>query len=136
VTDEGSNCGIDFFIGKDGSLIVTEINARWTGGLFPAQILSQIDVQGRDAVPFFDMVLIEEREAYVDFIERHLVGEYEGEYAMVPIGFGCFPVPVEGQDYFYSWQMVVGDFDAFKQAKNKELAASVMITADIIQPYQ
>ena len=136
VTDEGSNCGIDFFIGKDGSLIVTEINARWTGGLFPAQILSQIDVQGRDAVPFFDMVLIEEREAYVDFIERHLVGEYEGAFAMVPIGFGCFPVPVEGQDYFYSWQMVMGDFDAFKQAKNKELAASVMITADIIQPYQ
>jgi len=136
VTDEGSNCGIDFFIGKDGSLIVTEINARWTGGLFPAQILSQIDVQGRDAVPFFDMVLIEEREAYVDFIERHLVGEYEGEYAMVPIGFGCFPVPLEGQDYFYSWQMVVGDFDAFKQARNKELAAGVMITADIIQPYQ
>ena len=84
----------------------------------------------------FDMVLIEEREAYVDFIKRHLVGEYEGKYAMVPIGFGCFPVPVEGQDYFYSWQMVVGDFEAFKQAKNKELAASVMITADIIQPYQ
>jgi hypothetical protein len=136
VTDEGSNCGIDFFIGKDGRLIVTEINARWTGGLFPAQILSQIDVQGRDAVPFFDMVLIEEKEAYADFIERHLIGEYEGEFAMVPIGFGCFPVPVEGQDYFYSWQMVVGDFQAFKQAKNKELAASVMITADIIEPYQ
>ena len=136
VTDEGSNCGIDFFIGKDGSLIVTEINARWTGGLFPAQILSQIDVKGRDAVPFFDMVLIEEKEAYVDFIERHLVGEYEGEFAMVPLGFGCFPVPVEGLDYFYSWQMVVGDFDAFKQAKNKELPASVMITANIIEPYQ
>jgi hypothetical protein len=32
--------------------------------------------------------------------------------------------------------MVVGDFQAFKQAKNKELAASVMITADIIEPYQ
>jgi hypothetical protein len=136
VTDEGSNCGIDFFVGKDGSLIVTEINARWTGGLFPAHILSQIDVQGTDAVPFFDMVLIEEREAYVDFIDRHLVGEYEGEYAMVPIGFGCFPVPINGQDYFYSWQMVIGDFDAFKHAKNKELAASVMITANIIQPYQ
>lgn len=136
VTDEGSNCGIDFFIGKDGSLIVTEINARWTGGLFPAQVLSQIDVQGRDAVPFFDMVLIDEREAYVDFIERHLVGEYEGPFAMVPLGFGCFPVAVEGQEYFYSWQIVVGDFDVFKQAKKKELSASVMITADIIEPYQ
>lgn len=146
VTDEGSNCGIDFFIGKDGSLIVTEINARWTGGLFAAQILSQIDAKGvdakdrdakdRDAVPFFDRVLIEERQAYVDFIEHHLVGEYDGEFAMVPIGFGCFPVPIEGQDYFYSWQMVIGDFNAFKQAKNKALAPGVMMTADIIQPYQ
>ena len=136
VTDEGSNCGIDFFIGKDGSLIVTEINARWTGGLFPAQILSQIDVKDKDAVAFFDVVLMEEREAYVDFIESYLVGEYEGEFAMVPIGFSCFTTPIDGQDYFYSWQMVVGNFDAFKQAKNNELADGVMITADIIQPYK
>ena len=35
-----------------------------------------------------------------------------------------------------SWQMVVGNFDAFKQTKNKELAPGVMITADNIQPYQ
>ena len=136
VSKEGSNCGIDFFIGQDGSLVVTEINARWTGGLFPAQILSQIDVNGRDAVPFFDMVLLKEREAYVDFIERHLTGESEGEFTMVPIGFGCFPVPIDGQDYFYSWQMVIGDFDAFKRTKNQELPAGVMITADIINPYQ
>jgi hypothetical protein len=32
--------------------------------------------------------------------------------------------------------MVVGDFDAFKRAKNQELPAGVMITADIINPYQ
>jgi len=82
------------------------------------------------------MVLIKEREAYVDFIERHLTGESEGEFTMVPIGFGCFPVPIDGQEYFYSWQMVVGDFDAFKRAKNQELPAGVMITADIINPYQ
>ena len=135
VTTEGSNCGIDFFIGKDGSVMVTEINARWTGGLFPAQILTQINTGGRDAVPFFDMVLIEEKEAYVDFVARYLVGEHEGDFAMVPIGFGCFPVPLDGKDYFYTWQMVIGDFEAFKQAKKKELAPGVMITADIIHPY-
>ncbi len=70
VTDEGSNCGIDFFIGNDGSLIVTEINARWTGGLFPAQILSQVDAKGRDAVPFFDMVLIEESWVILTLLSR------------------------------------------------------------------
>ncbi len=132
VSDEGSNCGVDFFIGGDGSLIVTEINARWTGGLFPAEILSRIG-DARDAVPFFDMVLIEKREAYLDFVDRHLVGEYEGAFAIVPIGFGCFPVPMDGQDYFYTWQAVLGDLEAFKAVKQRELGEGALITADIIK---
>ena len=136
VSQEGSNCGIDFFVGTNGDIIVTEINARWTGGLFPAQFLSQIDAEGRDAVPFFDMVLISERESYLDFIERYLVGEYEGDFAMAPIGFGCFSVPLDGEDYFYSWQMVLGDFESFRRVKKRELASGVMITSDIIQPYK
>lgn len=132
VTEEGSNLGIDYFVGKDGSVIVTEINARWTGGLFPAEILRQTGTGGRDAVPFFDLVLIEKRDAYVDFIDRYLVGEYEGDFAMAPFGFGCFPINMEGQDFFYTWQAVVGDLDAFKKVKQAELGDGAMITADII----
>jgi len=132
VTEEGSNLGIDYFVGKDGSVIVTEINARWTGGLFPAEILRQTGTGGRDAVPFFDLVLIEKRDAYVDFIDRYLVGEYEGDFAMVPFGFGCFPINMDGQDFFYTWQAVVGDLEAFKQVKRSELGDGAMITADII----
>jgi hypothetical protein len=135
VSDEGSNCGVDFFIGKDGSIIVTEINARWTGGLFPAEILQQIDTGGRDAVPFFDLVLIDKREAYLDFLDRYLIGEYQGEFAMLPIGFGCFPTLVDGQEYFYTWQAVIGDLEKFKKVKNEELGSGVMITSDIIEPY-
>lgn len=133
VSDEGSNCGIDFFVGKDGGVIITEINARWTGGLFPAEILQQVDTGGRDAVPFFDMVLIEKRDAYMDFIDRYLVGEYEGDFAMVPIGFGCFPIELDGAEYFYTWQAVLGDLEAFKRVKQAELGAGAMITADIIE---
>ena len=59
-SDIGSNCGIDFFVGDDDSVIVTEINARWTGGLFPAEALKQLNNQNRDAVAFFDLV---EKEA-------------------------------------------------------------------------
>lgn len=131
-TEEGSNLGIDYFVGKDGSVIVTEINARWTGGLFPAEILRQTGTGGRDAVPFFDLVLIEKRDAYVDFIDRYLVGEYEGDFAMAPFGFGCFPIKMKGQDFFYTWQAVVGDLDAFKNVKQAELGDGAMITADII----
>ena len=129
---EGSNCGVDFFIGEDDSIIVTEINARWTGGLFPAEILRQLDTGGRDAVPFFDMVLIDKREAYVDFLDRYLIGEYTGKFAMVPMGFGPFPVVLDGAEYFYTWQAVIGDLDAFRAAKKEQLGDGAMITADII----
>ena len=61
VCSEGCNCGVDFFIGKNGEISVTEINARWTGGLFPAEILAQINNK-RDAIPFFDVVPIEKKE--------------------------------------------------------------------------
>jgi hypothetical protein len=129
---EGSNCGIDFFIGNDGSIIVTEINARWTGGLFPAEILSQVDTGDRDAVPFFDVVRQDRREDYMAFMEAHQVGEYKGEFAMLPIGFAPFDVPMEDGDYFYTWQAVLGNFDAFKRRKRGLLGEGVMPTADII----
>jgi|TARA_B100000315_G_C14574063_1_gene587064 hypothetical protein len=128
----GSNCGIDFFVGKDESLIVTEINARWTGGLFPAEVLSQIDTGGQDAVAFFDIVPSEQRDNYVDFLDQHLIGEFKGDFAMVPLGIGCFDVPMEDGVFHYIWQAVLGDFEAFKETK-KRLGAGVMPTADMIK---
>jgi hypothetical protein len=128
----GSNCGIDFFVGNDGSIVVTEINARWTGGLFPAEVLKQIDTGGRDAVPFFDMVRKDKREAYIDFVSRYLAAEFDGKFSIAPLGIGCFEVPVDGEAYYYTWQIVLGDFEAFKQAKQSELGDGAMPTADII----
>ncbi len=132
VCSEGCNCGVDFFIGKNGEISVTEINARWTGGLFPAEILAQINNK-RDAIPFFDVVPIEKKEPYMDFLDKYLVGEYDGDFSMLPIGFGCFPVPINGCDHFYTWQAVIGDLNAFKQIKNDELGVDVMPTANIIE---
>ena len=131
-SDIGSNCGIDFFIGNDGSVMVTEINARWTGGLFPAEVLKQLDNEKRDAVAFFDVVQKEKRDAYLDFVDQHLVGEYIGEYAMVPLGIGCFELPIDDELFYYTWQVVVGNFETFKKAK-QNLGPSVMPTADLIQ---
>ncbi|MBA59219.1 MAG: hypothetical protein CMQ40_08610 [Gammaproteobacteria bacterium] len=131
-SSEGSNCGIDFFLGKNGEISVTEINARWTGGLFPAEILSQIQNK-RDAVPFFDVVPIAKKDKYIDFLDKHIVGEFDGDFALLPIGFGCFPIPIEGQNHFYTWQAAIGDLKAFKQTKNRELGIDVMPTANIIQ---
>ena len=131
-SDIGSNCGIDFFIGEDGSVVVTEINARWTGGLFPAEVLKQLSNENRDAVAFFDLVPKDHRDAYLEFVDEHLVGEYAGEYAMVPLGIGCFELSMGDGLFYYIWQIVVGDFDSFKKAK-RILSPSVMPTADLIQ---
>ena len=132
VSPEGCNCGIDFFIGKNEEIFITEINARWTGGLFPAEILSKINNK-RDAIPFFDVVPIEKKELYIDFLDKYLVGEFDGDFAMLPIGFGCFPVPIEGCDHFYTWQTVIGDLNAFKQTKNNELGEDIMPTSNLIK---
>ena len=131
VSDLGSNCGIDFFVGKDGSLVVTEINARWTGGLFPAEVLKQVDTGERDAIAFFDVVRQDRRDDYLDFLDAHLIGETQGSFAMVPLGIGCYEVPMETGVFYYTWQAVVGDFDAFRQAKTL-LGDGVMPTAERI----
>ena len=112
--------------------MVTEINARWTGGLFPAEVLKQLDNEKRDAVAFFDVVQKEKRDAYLDFVDQHLVGEYIGEYAMVPLGIGCFELPIDDELFYYTWQVGVGNFETFKKAK-QNLGPSVMPTADLIQ---
>lgn len=131
VSQEGGNCGVDFFVGNDGSVVVTEINARWTGGLFPAEILSRLN-DDRDAVAFFDVVTVEKRQAYVDFIEKYLVGRFDGSFAMVPVGFGCFEIDMAGLPCFYTWQVVLGDLEVFKKTKREELGEGAMMTADII----
>ena len=112
--------------------MVTEINARWTGGLFPAEVLKQLTNENRDAVAFFDLVRKDQRDNYLDFVDQHLVGEYAGEYAIVPLGIGCFELPMEDGLFYYIWQIVVGDFDSFKKDK-RTLSPSVMPTADLIQ---
>ena len=69
---EGNNCGIDYFVGPDGEIIVTEINVRWTGGLFPTQALKMIKPEGVEAVVCFDLVPTTEIGTYFDFVEGHL----------------------------------------------------------------
>ncbi|MDA0273591.1 MAG: hypothetical protein O3C68_10115, partial [Proteobacteria bacterium] len=46
---EGYNCGVDYFI-SDDDFKVTEINARWTGGLFPAEMIRLVGAQTKTCV--------------------------------------------------------------------------------------
>ncbi len=132
---EGYNCGIDFFVGDD-ELLVTEINARWTGGLFPAEMVTRLGVQQETTVVFFDRVTRERLGDYLRFHEAHLFGARDlaanDGYASVPVGFSPFTAAIDGAEYVYVWQMVVGDFEAFKRAKRDSLGDGQLPTADLI----
>ncbi|MCC5873904.1 MAG: hypothetical protein JJU22_15990, partial [Gammaproteobacteria bacterium] len=52
---EGLNCGIDFFVRGDDIMII-EINARWTGGLMPAEMVSRLGIGDGDTVVAFDSI--------------------------------------------------------------------------------
>ena len=131
---DGFNCGVDFFVRAD-ELIVTEINARWTGGLFPAQMIERLNAGHRNAVAFFDLVRVAQIDDYLAFADRHLPDRaHDDAFSAVPLGFSPFPTEVDGEPTIYVWQLVLDDFGAFLRAKNSALGAGMLPTADLIDP--
>ncbi len=130
---EGANCGIDYFVGPDGAVIVTEINVRWTGGLFPTQALQRMRPNGVNAVVCFDIVPTAEIDAYLDFVETHAPGPDEGAFSCLSLGFSPFKQDIAGRAHLYVWHLVMGDFAAFHRTKCQTLAEGVLPTTDLIR---
>lgn len=132
VRPEGINCGVDYFI-KGDDVMVTEINARWTGGLFPTEMLRRVGATHESAIAFVDMVRADKFDRYLSFIDEHLYKEAKGPFAMVPLG--CSPIPqmVAGAESYLSWQVITGDFEAFKQARRDQLGDGALMRADSIR---
>jgi hypothetical protein len=129
---EGNNCGIDFFVGPQGEIVVTEINVRWTGGLFPAEAVRIINGGSSDAVVCIDVVPLAETGAYLDFVEAHLPSRAKGEFSCVSLGFSPFVQHLDGVENILVWHLVLGDFTAFHAAKTAQLAKGVLPTTDLI----
>lgn len=129
---EGNNCGIDFFVGPNGEVIVTEINVRWTGGLFPTQAIKNINGGATDAVVCFDIVPTAEMGAYLDFVEAHLPRKTAGPFNCISLGFSPFVQQIEGTPNIFVWHLVLGDFAAFHAAKVGSLAKGVLPNTDLI----
>mgnify|MGYP001158463390 FL=1 len=123
---EGLNCGIDFFIdGED--IMVIEINARYTGGLFPAEILNRIGVTNSDtgSVAFFDMVSRDKLKEYLTFIDKCLYGKSPYNFSIAPMGFSPNTIEMDGEKVNV-WQVVVGDLEQFKAVKKQFLSDGEM----------
>ncbi len=135
VVPEGANCGVDYFVGPDGGIIITEINVRWTGGLFPTQALQRLRPDGVEAVVCFDIVPVPEIDAYLDFVQAHAPGPGPGEaaFSCLALGFSPFEQDIGGRAHIYVWHIVMGDWAAFHRAKLTTLAAGVLPTTDLIR---
>ncbi len=133
---EGVNLGIDYFIRNETApadlpdLLVTEINARWTGGLFPAELVRRLELDSENVVAFIDMCPPARFDDYLTFLETHLYStDAAARWSIAPMGFAPFPMEVEGTEILFVWQIVIGDFEAFKAARELELGSDVLITA-------
>lgn len=128
---QGFNCGIDFFVNGD-DIVVIEINARWTGGLFPAHLIKRLGVEKEHSVAFIDILSVSQLPTYQQFVQDNLTSSKDGSFRLVPMGFSPFVQDIEGEERIYVWQVVVGDYERFKQAKTAALGANQLPTADAI----
>lgn len=126
---DGNNFGIDFFKGPDGDIIVTEINPRWTAGLFSSELLKRLQVS-RDAVAYYDLVAKDRSLEYLDYVEGRLPGRSSGSFEIIPLGFMPFDVDVEGQAFVSVWTIVIGDFAAFRSEVKQHFGQAAFPNAD------
>jgi hypothetical protein len=130
VAEDGVNCGIDYFVSGE-EVIVTEINARWTGGLFPAEFLRRLRVS-QPAVAFFDMIPCADRDALRSFQSDNLFPATDSAFGYLPMGFTPFALEVERAECFFAWQVVTGDFAEFVKARDLSLPEHCFPTATLI----
>ena len=130
---EGFNCGIDFFVHGD-DISVIEINARWTGGLFPARLIERLGVGSEPCVAFIDVLSKSELPQYLDYISANVAADNQADkgFRFVPMGFSPFVQVMDDRERIYVWQVVVGDFERFKAHKNRVLGKQELPTADLI----
>lgn len=126
---DGNNFGIDFFKGPDGEIIVTEINPRWTAGLFSSELLKRLRVE-RDAVAYYDLVPKERCLAYLDYAESRLPGRSSDRFELIPLGFMPFDVDVEGQAFVSVWAIIIGDFSAYRAEVKQRFGHKAFPNAD------
>lgn len=131
---EGNNCGIDFFVGPDGEIVVTEINVRWTGGLFPTQAIARINGGAKDAVVCFDLVPTAKMDAYMDFVEANTPRADEGAFSCLSLGFGPFEQDLGGVANVFVWHLVIGDFEAFRSERRRRLPGDdILPTTELVR---
>ena len=78
------------------------------------------------------MVPVAQSKAVQTFQREHLHPAAGDAFAYVPMGFTPFAMEIEGAERYFVWQVVVGDFAAFVEAKRQTLPEDTFPTAELI----
>ena len=78
------------------------------------------------------MVPVAQSKAVQTFQREHLFPAAGDAFAYVPMGFTPFAMEIEGAERYFVWQIVVGDFAAFVEAKRQALTEDAFPTAELI----
>lgn len=129
-SEAGYICGFDFFQSERRQLI-TEINGRWTAGFPITVLLDRLGFSGRQlAVAHYDELPQQEVSAFCGFVEENLA--YRGRDLTAPGTFGVFPVsfcPWHEAGSLTVWNLVVGDYLAYREAVVRALGAGVLASS-------
>lgn len=76
--------------------------------------------------------LVEEADIdpVLDFMDQYLYGESDAGFGLLPVGFSPIPQVTDGQNSYYFWLAVAGDFEAFKRVRNEQLGENILNRAD------
>jgi peptidoglycan hydrolase-like protein with peptidoglycan-binding domain len=78
------------------------------------------------------MVPVAQSDAVRAFQSMHLFPASGEAFAYIPMGFTPFAMEIEGAERYFVWQIVLGDFAAFVEAKRQALTEDAFPTADLI----
>ena len=80
----------------------------------------------------FGSIRCKSRGSYQSFVDRHFFSVSKNDFSIAPMGFSPYTLDIEGETKINVWQVVTGNFEKFKEIKNRELSKSEMQACDLI----
>jgi hypothetical protein len=86
----------------------------------------------KDAVPYFELLRLEDYEKFQAFCARNLPNNTDGPFAVMPLGFSPYEREIGGVKRVFTWMVVIGDFPAFRKAAKEVLGESGLPNGDLV----
>lgn len=95
--------GIDFFFDST-EVYITDINARWTGGLPIALLRQKLNCEHNNGIAYVDKINKNNIQDYLEYCNTNF-----SQARVFPVSFG----PSENRNKFYVWTFIIGNYKQY-----------------------